>query len=247
MATGDKNAGPTGGQVSGKKEADWTREFNTLLNKAFGDLMPKAPRDRYWTHGKRDGLRYAREFAYTTERTRGARHPKIAFYAIERKLVPATREQKRFQKGLIGTWRIVRERPFATRKKAKAYAYRWFLAACPHARLKTYSNGSVYCLSCGTRRQGPTAPAAGTSPAPAIPIPPTEDAEGPRGASSSARSAWPSSSVPRRGTAAPCGTGWAGTCGATIPGSPHGSGASSRTRPSERNVYAPRSPCSSRR
>lgn len=92
-----------------------TPEFLVKLNEALARLAPRDPRYRYWQTA--DG----RMFLYTTERFSDGKFGSAV-------LVPVGKGA-RSGKGKVTTWRTTREVHHATRKAAKARAYRLFQQA----------------------------------------------------------------------------------------------------------------------
>ncbi len=133
--------------------ADVARQFNDLLREFAPELFASGPRYHYWSHTPETGrVRWPTEYAYTIEKTKGAHHAEIGFYAMEYRRI---RHDKKGE-----TWKMVREVRFGRKKVAKARAWSWFVRDCRHARVGyggPPEKRDAYCKTCGTELPMPSA------------------------------------------------------------------------------------------
>lgn len=134
---------------------DINAKFNDLLREFAPELFAAGPRYHFWSHTPESGrVRWPTKYAWTIEKTKGARNDEVGFYAMEYRRI------KHDSRG--ETWKMIREVRFGRKKIAKARAWSWFVRDCRHARTRSGATTDdkpwTYCDVCGTELTGPSAP-----------------------------------------------------------------------------------------
>lgn len=139
-------------------DVDVTRQFNDLLREFAPELFASGPRFHYWTHTTESGrVRWPTRYAWTIERTKGAHHDDVGFYAMEYRRIWHDKNGE--------SWKMVREVRFGRKKVAKARAWSWFVRDCRHANVGQSGppeKRTAHCKTCSTEL--PVTPAAPLSP-----------------------------------------------------------------------------------